>query len=291
MSIQPFDIILFDLNSFSSKIIKLSQELQIKKRHRNVPSSFRCKWSHVGIVVSSEWLNIKNGEEGKLYIWESTSSKRFKFISEGEPYDVESNTGLIGLQIRDLSAVMKNYSKKGKFGILRLKPYIRNILENEKDLVKLRLKDIHTKNYHQRYESPLNLLSAIFPSLRRFRANNARLFCSEFVAIVLERLKLLKPHQLPCNITPSDFAYPEYSEERFDIFEPTIQEIKLDDLAPNDTTIDLPDVSVNVINKITSNVEVAIDLLPDSVVNIMKPIINQGIHALDNALDKSFDKI
>lgn len=59
------------------------------------------RYTHVGVVVTSEVVEIKNARAGELYLWECVPISRDK----GTPRDVESASLVDGVQIRRLEEV------------------------------------------------------------------------------------------------------------------------------------------------------------------------------------------
>jgi hypothetical protein len=58
------------------------------------------QWSHVGVVVTTELIDITNGQDGVLYVLEAIPR-----TAGDEPCNVETGTHVFGVQVRELSQV------------------------------------------------------------------------------------------------------------------------------------------------------------------------------------------
>jgi len=256
MIVEPFDLILFYGGDIPAKIICRAQKFHMKYMGYDIPKGFRPEWSHVGIAINTSWLDIENGEPNTMYVWESTYSGNID-TPRKRAKDVESKKGLLGVQIRKLDDVLKTYiqyspadaikdyieqtvfhiddslsvstqstetstkiKSRQRIAVLKMKPIFRKIIESERLILKPKIQRFHRENYHQGYDASISLLAAVIPYLRRFRnKKDKRLFCSELAGKVYQCLGLIDDHHEASNIIPSDFAYPEYSEEKVKIFE------------------------------------------------------------------------
>lgn len=78
--IKPLDMIIVKGNSIYSGAISAVEKLFLDNGD----------WTHVGVVVDTTILPIKNGVAGKLYLWQST-------LSTKEDGNVETGKGKIGV--------------------------------------------------------------------------------------------------------------------------------------------------------------------------------------------------
>mgnify|MGYP003977925385 CR=1 FL=1 len=59
--IQPLDVLLFRNTGFISHSVRALQKIKFGDGGQD--------WSHVGIVINTDIMDIKNGNPGELYIW------------------------------------------------------------------------------------------------------------------------------------------------------------------------------------------------------------------------------
>lgn len=215
-SIRPFDLVLFSGNNLLSKTIRL-----VEKEKLGLGTI-----SHVGVVITKDILpHIKELEDKKLYIWESTSSK-FKLDSQSKDIYGQSK---FGVQIRELESVIDFYLKnQGRvfWGKLKNNPWrcksivsFREKYQKRKNII-LEMKDIENKYGKSSFNLNLiDLAASIFPSFRPLRKWKKKLgkffkrkkkeyiplFCSEFVAIIYKSIHILDKDINPSNIVPVDF--------------------------------------------------------------------------------------
>lgn len=194
VDIKPLDVILFRGSDFVSNTIRYLSKKSMGGRYEA-----GC-FSHVGIIVNKEVLNLPEMEEGKLYIWESTISGRL-----GGNVKNINNESFLGVQIRDFDKVVKLYSTENT-AIAVLKVIDRRSLKHN---VSEKLMPIYKKYNGQRYEFNLmQLFSALYPKLRWFRPNigiDRFLFCSELVSKIYCDLNIFPNTVIPANVIPADF--------------------------------------------------------------------------------------
>jgi hypothetical protein len=202
--IQPLDLILFRGMDPVSKAICFMQNKKLG----------RGDFSHAGMAVTREALDLPFLEPGRVYVWESTLSAPEGFwarFTDKVP-DVETKGLRFGVQLRDLELVIAGYSSSG--GKVAWCAYRgpRPPLED----VRRHLLDLHAEYGDARYAvGHLKVLSVVFPALRpigghidrahdrlaRVALERARkqkpvkdadhhVFCSEWVARVYKRLGL-----------------------------------------------------------------------------------------------------
>jgi hypothetical protein len=210
--IKPLDLLVFHGPEVISTSIMYLQKLKLDNGD----------WSHVGMVVNTDILpNIPNGKKDRLYILESALGGD---INDGVP-DTNGETKL-GVQIRDLEDVIKNYYKlpntlvgwcKLKNNPCDQKPD-ESLEEYEERFLQLRSDfiDIYDEYGTKFFDvNPLNLFASLFPKLRcfRFLLNNTLgigkdwLFCSELVGLIYGELGIIDLDELdPQDIVPVDFT-------------------------------------------------------------------------------------
>jgi hypothetical protein len=205
VSIQPLDVILFRGMDPVSNLISF---VEAKERGRG-------DFSHIGMAMTREALDLPFLEPGRVYVWESTLSAPAGFwarFTDKIP-DVETKGLRFGVQLRDLELVVEGYSSNG--GKVAWCGYRgpRPPLEEVRRL----LLDLHAEYGHAAYPTMhLKVLSVVFPALRPVRDRVGRaydrlahfrnalreragiqrrikdvehhMFCSEWVATVYKRL-------------------------------------------------------------------------------------------------------
>jgi hypothetical protein len=159
--IQPLDLLVFRGKDFVSSTIRVVQKKFLGSGD----------WSHVGLVVTTDLLPIKNGKPGKLYVWESTMSGR---LTDGV-YDTESGKAKFGVQIRDLEELLAASCEIG-WCRLRVNPW------KEK---KLMVQEFYKKHGKATYEYNIfPLFKTIFSCMSKVKGSKDKFFCSELVATI-----------------------------------------------------------------------------------------------------------
>jgi hypothetical protein len=202
--LRPFDVLLFKGNTLFSKSISVFEHYGNK-----FPNS--GEFSHSGIIVTSEVLNRKNIFPGKIYILEST----FGGYLGHNIKDVDNRT-IIGVQIRDLDLVIPE-SDKPNDTIIACGKLIHNPID-EIPIEEIReiFSDFCNEHIGETYDAnPYDLLSSIFPCMRKYREEIDELchtqnwiFCSELVAMVYKRFGVYPPNINPKDVVPRDIIYP-----------------------------------------------------------------------------------
>lgn len=195
---QPLDLLVFKGGDLIADVISIGQFLA-----NGGANSLRV--NHVGIVMNSEWCPVAKINPGELYIWESTLAD--------DIVDAETGKKRLGVQFRPLNSAISAYKANGKVGVCKLlnRPELTDDLKD-------RICEIYkTYNGQQYTMNPLDLLGAVFPSLRPARDKTIEyledrqvhvdhwMFCSEFVATVYRDLGILPQDTIPKNVVPSDF--------------------------------------------------------------------------------------
>lgn len=179
-------------------------------------------FTHSGIIVTTEILNIPEIEEGKLYIMESTFSYDIPDIINSGPPDIMTGHGKFGVQLREFEEVVKDYisNKTTKVAWCNL---IKKIEYNEE--TKDKFQKIF-ENYIGRFYDLnfIDLFASLFPKLRELRHLDTKLsnlifshflkhkylpsgwqFCSELVANIYKKFNILPESINPKNVVPVDF--------------------------------------------------------------------------------------
>lgn len=207
VAIQPLDVILFRGMDPVSKAICFMEGKTFG----------RGDFSHAGMAITRDALDLPFLEPDRVYVWESTLSAPEGFwanFTDKIP-DVETKGLRFGVQLRDLELVVEGYSSNG--GKVAWCAY-RGPRPPLDDL-RRQLIDLHAEYGDAAYAvGHLKVLSVVFPSLRTVRDQIGRahdrlahfrnvvlkraeqqkpvkdadhhVFCSEWVATVYKRLKL-----------------------------------------------------------------------------------------------------
>lgn len=203
--VQPLDVILFRGIDPVSNAISF---VQAKKLGHG-------DFSHAGMAVTREALDLPFLEPGRVYVWESTLSAPTGFwarFTDKVP-DAETKGLRFGVQLRDLEAVVAGYAASG--GKVAWCAY--RGPRPPLDDVRRILLDLHAEYGDATYPvGNLKVLSVVFPALRPIRDRLGRthdrlaefrnalreragmqrrvkdaehhMFCSEWVATVYKRL-------------------------------------------------------------------------------------------------------
>jgi hypothetical protein len=201
-SIRPLDLILFRGNDFVSKSIQ-------KLSARELGPDAR-KYSHCGIIVTREILDIPELEFNKLYIFESTVSGKLG----GNVRNIQGRA-FLGCQIRDFDAVINSYDTPADTQVrwckLKNNPFDDAISKDNMEYIKLiksNLKFCYDMYNGAPYTVNLfQLFAAMIPKLRSCRPRvfmHTFLFCSELVAIIYKVIGVFNGE--PANVVPADFA-------------------------------------------------------------------------------------
>jgi hypothetical protein len=219
VSIQPLDLILFrGTDAVSHAICFLEGKM-----------FGYGDFSHAGVAVTREALDLPFLEPGKVYVWESTLSAPAGFLSNftDKVPDRETEGVRFGVQIRDLELVIPGYTAGGgKVAWCAYHGVRPPIEETRKHLLAL-----HEEYGHAPYTANLlGVFAVVFPALRSTRdffdraedrlahfmnhvLEKARthkrlvdaehhMFCSEWAALIYKRLGLTSPDFDPRAIAP-----------------------------------------------------------------------------------------
>jgi|SRR5215510_4062684 len=242
--IQPLDLILFRGVDPVSSAICFVEERRLG----------RGDFSHAGLAITRDALDLPFLEPGKVYVWESTLSAPAGFwarFTDKVP-DVETAGVRFGVQIRDLELVVPGYSSNGGRVAWCAFHGDRPPIE----AMRPRLRALYEEFGHAPYNrNLLALFSVVFPALRPASGHFARaedrvahfvndvlhrarehksvadaehhMFCSEWVGTVYKRLGLSTPQFDPhvaAPVTPllrpKMFAEPVILDPGEDAFEP-----------------------------------------------------------------------
>lgn len=195
---RPLDLVLFKGTSVVSSAIRFAEKIIIGND----------EWSHVGLVVNTNFLDIPNGIPGKLYVLESTSSFGRQAV------DVRSGKPRFGVQITDLDLVCQEYLAdiNAKVAICRLvnnpavKPETDDVdefvkYETTKNLIKSFLA-FHGKDSYE--YNPCILIKAFCSCFKV--SSRDRYFCSELVFDIYWRLGIVNINEDPEKITPVELS-------------------------------------------------------------------------------------
>lgn len=216
--IQPLDVILFRGIDPVSRAICFIEARKLG----------RGDYSHIGLAITREALDLPFLEPGRLYVWESTLSAPAGFwarFTDKVP-DAETAGVRFGVQIRDLELVVPGYSSSGGQAWCAFRGPRPPIEELRPHLLAL-----HEEFGHVPYtRNLLALFSVVYPALCTARDRVARaedrlahfrnhvlrrdrehkraedaehhVFCSEWVGTVYQRLGLSSPEFDPHLASP-----------------------------------------------------------------------------------------
>lgn len=212
--IKPLDIMFFRGNGIFSDSISFAENAIINDG----------KWSHAGLVITNDIIPIENGEDGKLYLWESTT------IDGGEPEDVERKVGVNGVQIRDLEQVINDYNDDIHTVIGWSKLPNNPLDEKERKDVINKLRQFHLETKGMLYNNiPTGLCTALFSCCGKVNDaqnslccdscnSNNRLFCSQLVAEIYRLLNIIDKKIDPRTFAPVELL--DYVNEPIIIAKP-----------------------------------------------------------------------
>jgi hypothetical protein len=212
--VKPLDLFLFSGSSIVSKTIRMMERGKFGQG----------KVSHVAVVVNREIMpHVKELERGKYYLWESTSSSYIK----GKKIKNIFGKTKFGVQIRDLQQVVDGYDGNIYWAKLSKNPWkykypsdsLRSYGQRKRQIIS-KMEALDQCYGKSKFNiDVIDLASAIFPSIRPIRKIKKKLgsifkrnkkhfvplFCSEFVAIIYQKLEILPDHIEPSDVTPVDF--------------------------------------------------------------------------------------
>src|SRR5262245_16096894 len=151
--IQPLDLIFFRGVDPVSRAICFFQERQLG----------RGDFSHVGLAVTREVLDLPFLEPDRVYVWESTLSAPSGFFARftDRVPDAETEGLRFGVQLRDLELVVPGYeSSGGKVAWCRYLGTRPSMLE-----LRERLLALHEEFGHADYtRNVFDLFSVVYPA-------------------------------------------------------------------------------------------------------------------------------
>jgi hypothetical protein len=157
-------------------------------------------WTHVGVVVTTDLMPIRNGKPGRLYILESTLSGRF---GDGV-IDYERGVGTFGVQVRDLKHVIHQYDKDPNTRIGWCPLHI-NPVDHSESLAEA--KKICTRFYNKYIDASYdynccNVCSTVLPC---YNTNSTdKIFCSELATRLYQELDLIPSRFNSESIAPQE---------------------------------------------------------------------------------------
>ena len=228
--IRPLDLILFRGVDFVSRAICFVESKKLG----------RGDYSHVGVAITRDVLDLPFLEPGRIYVWESTFSAKAGFFARftDKVPDLETEGVRFGVQIRDLELIVPGYTASG--GEVAWCAF--RGARPSSEAVRPHLQALHQEFGHVPYTHHLlDLFGVVYPALRpardrlhraedrlahflnevlprarihrTFEDSEHHLFCSEWVGIVYQRLGLTpstaEPHQA-APVTP--LLHPELFE-------------------------------------------------------------------------------
>jgi hypothetical protein len=193
--IKPLDLIVFRGSDFVSDSISMVQNLRLGQG----------EWTHVGLIITTDFIPIKNGVPGKLYVWESTMSG--KVLGDGVN-DLENNKGTFGVQIRDFEEVVDKYDNNSetKIGWCSL---LNNPIATDPAKVKETLTRLHSEIGNATYDYNFcNLFSTMFCTCSTLRrsvfGHSNKYFCSELVTKIYIELGIISKNVDPEKVAPAE---------------------------------------------------------------------------------------
>jgi hypothetical protein len=229
--IQPLDVLLFRGVDFVSRAICFMEAKTLG----------RGDYSHAGLAITREALDLPFLEPGKIYVWESTFSAPAGFFARftDKAPDLETQGVRFGVQIRDLDLVVPGYTSSG--GEVAWCAFRGPRPSTE--AVRAHLRALHEEFGHVPYtRNVLDLFGVVYPALRPARDRLARaedrlayffnevlprarihktlhdaehhMFCSEWVGTVYKRLGLTPSAATPHQAAPvTPLLHPELFAE------------------------------------------------------------------------------
>lgn len=154
------------------------------------------EWSHCALVVTTDLIDIENGDPDRFYLWEATTGD-----SDTGP-DVETKRYTSGVQVRDLVSIIDNYTKfpGTRVGWSRLKL---NPLKDKHRFPEISEILSKFKQDHGRaaYDSSINSIAKSIhcnscclkccTCCTKDKNRDSAYFCSEFIARVYQVIRVL----------------------------------------------------------------------------------------------------
>lgn len=221
--LQPLSLILFrGTGIIGDVIIDLEMDEDSKKKALKFGN-----WSHSGLLINSDVMDIKNGKPNTWYVYEMTMSG--KLAGDRTP-NIETGKSKFGTQIRELSSVVQSYP--GKICIVHLKnnPTVQRTNETDIEysnrMIALKKKATAFKRKQSRTWYQLNilqLLASVFPDLRWIRyfcpISRYWAMCSDIVASFYKALDILGPDVVAADVLPQDFISDKDHQIQSGLFE------------------------------------------------------------------------
>lgn len=200
---RPLDLLLFRGDEFVSNIIS-------KLEKRGNKTSRAGNFTHAGIIVTRDILDVPLLKPGKLYVLESTIGGK---LGSGVP-DIYGRT-FLGVQIRDLEILIDAYDRPNSTSIAWC-PLYNNPIETNLQLVRQKFGEVYDEIDNIWWDANCwSLLSALYPCMRPCRGciesslkTKNWLFCSEMVAIIYKKIGIYPEHVNPKDVIPADFICP-----------------------------------------------------------------------------------
>ncbi len=164
-------------------------------------------FSHAALVISSDLISDPTLTPGVLYTWEVTLSSS---LNDGVK-DIHGKS-FLGVQARPLDlvaeAVFRNPKSKMAWLPLSEQLHFDQPVKGSQISIRQRANELFVSEYGKPYDTPISLLSALFPCFRKCcnTAGTDRYFCSEFVAEMLKQLGVLPESVQAQFAVPVDFV-------------------------------------------------------------------------------------
>jgi len=193
-NIKPFDIIFFRNTSLASYLIQFVEFMTVDD----------YKWSHVGVVINTDFFPIKNGIKDELYILESTMSGK---LNDGLN-ECENNTAKLGVQVRKLDDLVRIYNNNGQIAWGQLnydKDLYNDDIKNKCiEFYNDHINDIYEICINNLFYSCLNTNTKINMNWLNTKTEHA-LFCSELITKLYKKIGILNDTINDESIAPTEF--------------------------------------------------------------------------------------
>ena len=183
--IKELDLIMFKSSECFGDVILVAESLS---------QGITAKWTHVGMVVSTKVMDIPLAKPNELYLYESTSSSE-----------------IYGVQLRPLEEVVEEYDKDpdARVGWCEL---IDNPIHNNIKKVRDTMNEIYNEFKDKSYDDSICNLGASVCCCRCSKIRHCcdketdKVFCSEFVTIIYQRLGIVDKNIDPEMVSPEEYV-------------------------------------------------------------------------------------
>jgi hypothetical protein len=196
--IRPFDLICFRCGDLLSSIVANIEYYILGNGD----------FTHVGMVVTTDIIPIKNGIPGRLYVLESTLSG---FLNDGVN-NTETNGSSLGMQIRDLEDIF-NFYINHKIYKMAWCQLINNPLDSDPTNAIKEFRKFYYEHKNAQHDFNLfpfirGLISDIYHTHIEHLAymNKRKFFCSELIVAIYIKLGILPETINPAAVAPIDIV-------------------------------------------------------------------------------------